>query len=127
MVNKIVLTGRLTASPEIKKTNSDVSVTSFSLAVQRSYKGSDGSYPVDFINIVAWRNTAEFICKFFGKGQMIALVGSLQTRSYEDKNGDRRVIFEVIAEEAHFCGDREKIAPEFKAPAIDADGDELPF
>lgn len=127
MINKIVLTGRLVAAPELKKTPSDVLVTSFSLAVQRRHKGPDGGYPVDFINVVAWRNTAEFICNHFEKGQMIGIVGSLQTRSYEDKSGNRRTVCEVQAEEAHFCGDREKPAPEFKAPGIDVDGDELPF
>ena len=127
MINKIVLTGRLVAAPELKKTPSDVLVTSFSLAVQRQYKGPDGGYPVDFINVVAWRKTAEFICGHFEKGQMIGIVGSLQIRSYEDKTGNRRTVCEVQAEEVHFCGDREKIAPEFKSPDIDVDGDELPF
>ena len=100
MLNKVILTGRLTATPELRKTSSDVSVTSFSVAVQRQYKGPDGNYPTDFINCVAWRNTADFICKFFEKGQLIALVGSLQSRNYEDKTGAKRTAFEVVADAA---------------------------
>ncbi len=138
MINKVILTGRLTSDPELKKTSSDVSVTAFSVAVQRQYKDQSGNYPTDFINCVAWRNTAEFICKFFGKGNLIGLSGELQTRNYEDKNGNKRTVVEVVCSEAHFLeskADKErKIDPEFKAPPIaDADGfeeiedDNLPF
>lgn len=131
MINKVILTGRLTAAPELKKTSSDVSVTSFSVAVQRQYKGSDGNYPTDFINCVAWRNTAEFICKYFGKGNLIALVGELQTRNYEDKQGNKRTAVEVVCSEAHFVESKQKVDPQFKPPAdvefTEVDDDELPF
>ncbi len=140
MLNKVILTGRLTATPELRKTSSDVSVTSFSVAVQRQYKGPDGNYPTDFINCVAWRNTADFICKFFEKGQLIALVGSLQSRNYEDKTGAKRTAFEVVADEAHFVESKRDssrpVAPEFKAPPVtggntvefeEVQDDELPF
>ena len=140
MLNKVILTGRLTATPELRKTSSDVSVVSFSVAVQRQYKGPDGNYPTDFINCVAWRNTADFISKFFEKGQLIALVGSLQSRNYEDKTGAKRTAFEVIVDEAHFVASKKDssrpAAPEFKAPPVtggntvefeEVQDDELPF
>lgn len=141
MLNKVILTGRLTATPELKKTSADVSVVSFSIAVQRQFKAADGSYPTDFINIVAWRNTAEFICKYFEKGSLISLVGSLQSRNYEDKTGAKRTAFEVVVDEAHFAeskrdSSRPAVAPEFKAPPVtggntvefeEVQDDELPF
>lgn len=133
MINKVILTGRLTAAPELKKTSSDVSVTAFSVAVQRQYKGPDGSYPTDFLNCVAWRHTAEFICKYFEKGSLIALVGSLQARNYEDKQGNKRTAFEVVCDEAHFVESKkeQKNAPELTPPPnaefTEVDDDELPF
>ena len=89
-MNNVVLIGRLTADPEYKQTPSGVSVTSFSIAVDRNYIDKDGTRQTDFINIVAWRNTADFICRYFSKGRMIAIEGSSQTRKYEDKNGNKR-------------------------------------
>ncbi len=105
MLNTVVLMGRITAAPELKKTQSGISVVSFSVAVDRNYRsGSDRQ--TDFINIVAWRQTADFICNYFKKGQMIAIEGSIQTRSYEDKNGNKRTAFEVVASNVSFCGDK---------------------
>lgn len=134
MINKVILTGRLTATPELKKTSSDVSVTGFSVAVQRQYKDPSGNYPTDFISCVAWRNTAEFICRYFEKGNLIALVGELQTRNYEDKHGNKRTIVEVVCGEVHFVESKQKVDPEFKKPenvAADdfeeVDDDNLPF
>ena len=106
MLNKVILTGRLTVKPELKTTTGGISVTTFSIAVQRRYKSADGSYPTDFINIVAWRSTAEFITRFFDKGQLIAIVGSIQTRNYEDKTGAKRTAVEVVADEAQFVESR---------------------
>ena len=101
MFNLVVLTGRLTADPELKTTQSNVSVTSFCIAVQRRYKS--GEEPItDFINIVAWRNTAEFVAKYFKKGNMIGIEGSIQTRKYTDKDGNNRVAFEVLAGNVQF-------------------------
>lgn len=97
--NKCILQGRLTADPELKMTQSGVPVTSFSLAVDRRVKDS----PCDFIPIVAWRQTAEFICKYFKKGQAILVCGELQTRSWTDNNGQKRTTTEVVASEATFC------------------------
>lgn len=101
MFNLVVLTGRLTADPEMKTTQSGVSVTSFCVAVQRQYKS--GEEPItDFINIVAWRHTAEFVTKYFKKGNMIGIEGSIQTRKYTDRDGNNRVAFEVLASNVQF-------------------------
>ena len=89
MFNLVVLTGRLTADPELKTTTSGVSVTRFSIAVERSYiKGEERQ--TDFINIVAWRGSAEFVCHYFTKGSLIGIEGSIQTRRYQDSNGNNR-------------------------------------
>lgn len=101
MFNLVVLTGRLTADPELKTTPSGVSVTSFSIAVDRSYKQGE-ERQADFINIVAWRGTAEFITKYFKKGSLIGIEGSIQTRNYTDKNGNKRTAFEVVANNVQF-------------------------
>lgn len=101
MFNSVILSGRLTADPELKTTQSGVTVTSFSIAVNRSYT-KDGKSQADFINIVAWRNTAEFVTKYFTKGSLIGIEGSIQTRNYEDKNGNKRTAFEVVANQVHF-------------------------
>ena len=96
MLNIAVIMGRLTAAPELRTTPNGVSVTSFSVAVDRSYSSrSGGERQTDFINVVAWRGTAEFICKYFQKGQMIAIDGSIQTRNYEDKQGNKRTAVEA--------------------------------
>ena len=103
MLNKAIITGRLTTNPELKTTTSGVSVTQFSLAVQRNFKNGNGEYDTDFINVVSWRKQAEFVSNYFGKGQLITVVGSLQSRSYEDKEGNKRNILEVVAEEVLFA------------------------
>lgn len=105
-MNKVILMGRLTADPELKTTPNGISVTSFSLAVDRNYVKQGGERKTDFINVVAWRQRAEFICKYFTKGQLIALDGSIETRQYVDKNGNNRTAFEVVVENAYFTGDR---------------------
>ena len=101
MFNFVVLTGRLTADPELKKTQSDVSVTNFSIAVQRAYKSGEEAV-TDFINIVAWRSTAEFICRYFKKGKMIGIEGSIQTRKWVDNDGNNHTAFEVVANNVQF-------------------------
>jgi single-strand DNA-binding protein len=98
-MNIAVLMGRLTNSPELKTTPNGVSVTSFSIAVDRGYGENKQT---DFINIVAWRQTAEFICKHFTKGSRIAIEGSIQTRKYQDREGNNRTVFEVVANNVHF-------------------------
>ena len=101
MFNLVVLTGRLTADPELKTTASGVSVANFSIAVQRSYRS--GEEPItDFIRIVAWRNTADFVCKYFKRGNMIGIEGSIQTRRYQDTDGVNRTAFEVVVNNVQF-------------------------
>ncbi|MBQ7106487.1 MAG: single-stranded DNA-binding protein [Clostridia bacterium] len=102
MFNLVVLTGRLTADPELRYTANNTPVTSFSIAVNRRYKAGEESQ-ADFINIVAWRQTAEFVTKYFSKGSMIGIEGSIQTRRYVDKDtGKNRTAFEVIANNVQF-------------------------
>ena len=101
MFNFVVLTGRLTADPELKTTPNGIPVTSFSIAVSRRYRSGEEQL-TDFINIVAWRQSAEFITKYFKKGNMIGIEGSIQTRKYTDKNGNNRTAFEVVANNIQF-------------------------
>ncbi|MBO4694095.1 MAG: single-stranded DNA-binding protein [Clostridia bacterium] len=110
MFNLVVLTGRLTADPELKTTNTGISVTSFSIAVNRRYRAGEETQ-TDFINIVAWRQTAEFITKYFKKGNMIGIEGSIQTRKYVDKNGNNRTVFEVVASNAQFVESKKDSTP----------------
>ena len=106
MFNLVVLTGRLTADPELRYTTNNIPVTSFSIAVNRRYKAGEESQ-ADFINIVAWRQTAEFVTKYFKKGSMIGIEGSIQTRKYVDKDtGKNRTAFEVIANNVQFVESR---------------------
>ncbi len=101
--NKVILMGRLTAAPELKQTNGGTAVTSFTLAVDRRYAKEGQEKQTDFITVVAWKGTAEFICRYFGKGSAILVCGELQTRSWEDQNGQKRYATEVVASEACFC------------------------
>jgi len=99
--------GRLVDDPELKHTrNSSIPVTSFSIAVDKSYQKAGKDREADFIQIVAWRSTAEFACKHFRKGQLIAVQGSIQTRSYTDKDGVKRKAFEIVADNVHFAGSK---------------------
>ena len=106
MINNVVLIGRLVATPKLKCTPQQNAVTSFTLAVERSYARQGEQRQADFINCVAWRKTAEFITKYFQKGNMIAVTGSIQTRNYQDQNGNKRIAVEVIVEQASFCGEK---------------------
>ena len=117
--NKVILIGNLTADPELKQTQNGISVTSFSIAVSRRFssKNTENAQQADFINIVAWRNTAEFITKYFQKGKSILIVGSLQTRTWTDQNGQKRYITEVVAEEAQFVEKKGEGAAAGAAPA----------
>jgi single-strand DNA-binding protein len=111
MVNTAVITGRLTADPEIRTTRTGVKTTSFTVAVERRHL-NDGERKADFIDVVAWRNNAEFICRYFRKGSMIAVEGHLQTETYKDKNGNSRKTMELIADNISFCGNKGTSAPE---------------
>lgn len=103
MLNVAVVMGRITADPELRHTPSDAAVTSFTLAIDRSYVKSGTERQTDFIDIVAWRGTAEFICRYFRKGQMMAVHGSIQTRTYTDKDGHKRKAFEIVATDVSFA------------------------
>lgn len=106
MLNCAVIMGRLTADPELRTTTTGISVTSFTVAVDRSYVKPGEDRQADFINVVAWRQTAEFVTRYFRKGSMIAVQGSIQTRNYEDKTGAKRNAFEIIADNVSFCGSK---------------------
>ena len=131
MLNKCFLLGRLTKDPEIRRTNGGTAVTSFTLAVDRDFK-TNGEKETDFIEVVAWRNTAEFVSKYFSKGRMAIVEGRLQIRDWTDKNGNKRRTAEVVADNVYF-GDSKKDSkeePEYKqadfAEISEEDG-ELPF
>lgn len=142
MLNKIFLMGRLTRDPELKRTQSGTAVTSFSLAVDRDFKSQSGEKETDFIDCVAWRNTAEFVSKYFSKGRMAIVEGRLQVREYTAKDGGKRRATEVIADNVYFGdsksegGSRPNSTTSYAAPATgnnndfaeigDEDG-ELPF
>lgn len=102
MLNAVIIMGRLTADPELRKTQNGTAVSSFTVAVERRFQREQ----TDFINVVAWKQTAEFVEKYFHKGDMIALRGSIQQRNYEDKNGNKRAAVEVVADEVSFCGSK---------------------
>jgi single-strand DNA-binding protein len=107
MLNKIFLMGRLTRDPELRRTQSGTAVTSFSLAVDRDFKGQNGEKETDFIDVVAWRSTAEYVSKYFTKGRVAVVEGRLQVRDYTDRDGNKRRTAEVIADNVYF-GDSKK-------------------
>ena len=150
MLNKIFIMGRLTRDPELRRTQNGTAVTSFTLAVDRDFKNADGTKDTDFIDVVAWRNTAEFVSKYFSKGRMAVVEGRLQLRDWTDKDGNKRRNAEVLADNIYF-GDAKRdnagdmggysAAPSYTAPAggcsgaarptgfteIDEDDGDLPF
>ena len=136
MINKVFLMGRLTAEPDLRQTTSGVSVCSFRIAVDRSYSGRNGEKRTDFLDIVSWRNTAEFAAKYFSKGKMVIVEGSLQSRNYEDKNGNKRTAIEVVADNCMFGEPKRQEdnvsqfpqeAPKSVDVEPDLDSDDLPF
>ena len=118
MLNCVTLMGRLVADPELRTTTTGRSVCTFSIAVDRSYAKPGEQRQTDFINIVTWEGTANFVSRYFAKGSMIAVQGSIQTRPYEDKNGNKRTAFEVVAREVSFCGSKAESGT--SAPAVSA-------
>lgn len=147
MLNHIVLMGRLTRDPELRRTATGASVASFSIAVDRDFKTDGGERETDFIDVVAWRNTADFVSKYFAKGRMAVVSGRLQIRTWTDKDGNKRRSAEVIADNVYF-GDSKKESSGgdsyggtyggYNAPAhsttpasdfvtLDGDGEQLPF
>lgn len=150
-LNKVILCGRLCADPELKQTQSGVPVVSFALAVNRRYQSKNDTQQgtqADFINLVAWRQTAEFIARYFRKGSAICVTGSIQTRSWQDQNGQKRYATDVVVDEAMFVDSKSEggagqtytpdayATPSFSSPSSDADApkfeelksdDNLPF
>lgn len=135
--NKVILIGYLTDTPELKQTQTGISVASFTIGVNRRYS-AEGKQETDFINIVCWRKTAEFVCRYFGKGSAILVCGSLQTRTYTDRDGNKRHATEVVADETAFVERKSESAQTVGVPAYgapDSGGsfekldpeDELPF
>ena len=140
MLNKIFIMGRLTKNPELRLTNSGTAVTSFTLAVDRDFKNADGTKETDFIDVVAWRGTAEFTAKYFTKGRMAVVEGRLQMREWQDKDGNKRRNAEVIADNVYFGDSRSDNASgghqSAKAPVnvdaedfaeVEDDDSDLPF
>ena len=131
MLNKICICGRFTKDPELRSTTTGTSVVSFSVAVDRDFKEQDGTRKADFINCVAWRNTAEFICNYFRRGSMAIIEGSLQTRPYEDADGKKRTATEVIVNNIYFGESKKQDAEAPNVPdeliAPMGNDDDLPF
>ena len=143
-MNKVILMGRLTRDPEMRQTQSGVNVCSFSIAVNRRF-AKEGQQNADFINCTAWRQQAEFICKYFAKGSMISVVGNLQSRSWENQEGKKQYATDVVVDEVYFTGSKAEthtagdggFAPQTKDAfadidtmgfqAIDGSEDDLPF
>lgn len=142
MLNRAIVMGRLTDNPELRHTASNIAVTTFTLAVERNYRSGDDRQ-TDFLDIVAWRNTAEFVSKYFVKGQLVAVEGSIQVRSYTDRDGNKRRAWEIVADQVYFAESRRdggysaQRTDDSAAPAINNagsddftefdNGDDLPF
>src|SRR5574344_87486 len=131
-MNKVILMGRLTKDPEVRYTQANnTQVTSFTLAVNRRFTKAGEERQADFINIVAWNKTAEFVSKYFQKGQQVAVVGRIQTRNYDDDQGIKHYITEVVAEEVYFAdSNKESNANNTETTTEDdfiGSGDDLPF
>lgn len=139
MLNKVILMGRLTNNPELRHTANDIALATFTLAVERNFRSGDDRV-TDFLDIVCWRSTAEHVAKYFVKGQLVAVEGSIQVRSYTDKNGNNRRAWDIVASQVYFAESKRDrgAAPTESAPvAMDNTssddftefdgGDDLPF
>jgi single-strand DNA-binding protein len=132
MLNRIIVMGRMTRDPELRRTNSGTAVASFAVAVDRDFKSQSGEKETDFIDVVAWRNTAEFVSKYFSKGRMAVVDGRLQLRDWTDKDGNKRRSAEIVADSVYFGdskrdgGDTVQSEPQDDFSEIADDGD-LPF
>ena len=132
MLNRCIIMGRLTRDPELRRTQSGKAVTSVTLAVDRDFKGQNGEKETDFIDIVAWGNTAEFLCNYFSKGRMAVVEGRLQIRDWTDKDGGKRRSAEIVAERVYFAdskrdSDAPPVDPTPKFEELDEQDGELPF
>ena len=120
MLNRITITGRMTRDPELRTTQSGISVTSFSIANQRNYKNNSGERETDFFDVVAWRNTAEFVTKYFSKGSLVTVDGRLESRKFTDKQGNERKTVEIIADNVFFGDSKNEQRETAPAPAAAA-------
>lgn len=126
MLNRIIIMGRMTKDPELRRTNSGTAVASFTLAVDRDMKNQDGSRSTDFIDCVAWKGAAEFVSKNFGKGRMAVVDGRLQMRDWTDRDGNKRRTAEVVVSSVYFGDSKKESSSEQDFREID-DGGDLPF
>lgn len=131
MLNSVIIMGRLTRDPELRRTQSGTAVTSFAMAVDRDFKSQSGEKETDFIDVVAWRNTGEFAAKYLAKGRMAAVEGRIQVRDWQDKDGNRRKSVEVVADNVYFADSKRDSKPQESRDdqefdEIEDDGD-LPF
>lgn len=126
MLNRIIIMGRMTKDPELRRTNSGTAVASFTLAVDRDMKNQDGSRSTDFIDCVAWKGAAEFVSKYFGKGRMAVVDGRLQMRDWTDRDGNKRRTAEVVVSSIYFGDSKKESSSEQDFREID-DGGDLPF
>lgn len=130
MLNNVIVMGRLTRDPELRYTQNQTAVVSFTIAVDRDYQTGGSERQTDFVECAAWRHTAEFVSKYFSKGQMMVVKGSLQSRKWKDKAGNNRVSWEVVADSVHFCGDKKSETMNVSAADfedLDDDEGEFPF
>ena len=125
-MNKAVLIGRLVRDPELRTTSSQTAVTTFTIAVDRRFKNASGERQADFISCVAWRQQAEFVARYFGKGNRIGVVGSIQTRNWEDKDGHNRTTTEVVVDEVEFVESKSD-KPQKSEPRQEDDYSDMPF
>lgn len=130
-MNRVILIGNLSKDPELRTTQSGVSNCNFTIAVNRKFSGSDGKKQVDFIPVVTWRKTAELCGKYLAKGRKVAIIGEIQTRSYDAKDGSKRFVTEVVADEVEFLSPRDAKPTGERAPELDGFEDiedfDLPF
>ena len=116
MLNVVAIMGRLAADPQLRQTTTGKNVASFRIACDRGRRDANGQSQADWLDVVAWDRTAEFVCKYFQKGSLIAIDGRLQSRSYQDKNGNNRTAFEIVANNINFCGSKADNAGTLSAP-----------
>lgn len=125
MLNNVVIMGRLTRDPELRRTQSGTAVTSFTMAVDRDFKSQSGEKETDFIDVVAWRNTGEFAAKYLAKGRMAAVEGRIQVRDWQDKDGNRRKSVEVVADNVYFADSKRDSKPQESHTVDDQEFDEI--
>ena len=125
MLNKVIIMGRLTRDPELRRTQGGTAVTSFTMAVDRDFKSQSGEKETDFIDVVAWRNTGEFAAKYLAKGRMAAVEGRIQARDWQDKDGNRRKAVEVVADNVYFADSKRDSKPQETTSSNEPEFDEI--